>query len=216
MLRSAVRTIAAGSVAAAIFACGGGSGGDGGTGPNPVFTSVAVTPASPSVSVGNTIALTATAKDQSGATFAGAPAATWSSSNTAVATVDPASGVVTGVSNGSSTITASITVGSVTKTGTQQLSAVTPSPTGNVTAAASLSFNPHTVTIARASGTGAVTWTFESVAHTVTWDSEPGGANVADINATHDANVARNFTVAGTYEYHCTIHSNMSGVVIVQ
>ena len=40
MLRSVVRTIAAGSVAAAIFACGGGGGGDGGTGPTPVFTSV--------------------------------------------------------------------------------------------------------------------------------------------------------------------------------
>jgi len=215
MLRSAVRTIAVGSVAAAIFACGGG-GGDGGTGPTPVFTSVAVTPASPSVSVGSTIALTATAKDQSGATFAGAPAATWTSSNTAAATVDPATGVVTGVANGNSTITASITVGSVTKTGTQQLTAVTPSPTGAVTAAASLVFNPHSVTIARASGTGAVTWTFESVAHTVTWDQEPAGASVADINATHDDAVARNFTVAGQYTYHCSIHSNMSGIVIVQ
>jgi plastocyanin len=203
-------------MAAAIFACGGGGGDGGGTGPTPVFTSVAVTPASPSVNVGSTTTLTATAKDQSGATFAGAPAATWSSSNTAVATVDPASGVVSGVANGTSTITASITVGSLTHTGTQSVSVVTPSATGDVTASAALSFDPHSVTIARASGTGAVTWKFESVAHTVTWDVQPAGASVTDINATHDANVARNFTVAGQYTYHCSIHSNMSGVVIVQ
>ena len=214
MLRSVVRSIAAGSVAAAIFACGGSGGGS--TGPTPVFTSVAVTPASPSVTVGSTTALTATAKDQSGATFAGAPAATWTSSNTAAATVDPATGVVSGVANGVSTITASITAGSVTHSGTQQISVVTPSATGNVTAAATLVFNPHTVTIARAGGTGAITWTFESVAHTVSWDSQPPGATVADIGATHDADVARNFTVAGTYAYHCSIHSTMTGVVIVQ
>ncbi|MBA2685090.1 MAG: hypothetical protein H0U66_11430 [Gemmatimonadaceae bacterium] len=56
MLRSVVRTIAAGSVAAAIIACGGSS--DGGTtGPTPVFTSVSVLPATPSVSVGSTTTL---------------------------------------------------------------------------------------------------------------------------------------------------------------
>jgi len=212
MLRSVVRTIAAGSVAAAILACGG----SGTTGPTPVFTSVAVTPASPSVAVGSTTTLTATAKDQSGATFAGAPAATWSSSNTAAATVDPATGVVTGVSNGSATITASITVGSVTKSGFQQVSVVTPSANGNVTASATLTFTPHSVTILRAGGTGSVTWAFESVAHTVTWDTQPGSASVADIGATQNDNVSRNFTVAGQYTYHCSIHTSMTGVVVVQ
>jgi plastocyanin len=214
MLRSVVRTIAAGSMAAAMFACGGGGGDGGSTGPTPVFTSVVVTPASPSVSVGLTTTLTAIAKDQSGATFAGASAASWTSSNTAAATVDPASGLVTGVANGSSTITASITAGNVTHTGSQQVSVVTPSSTGNVTATANQVFDPHTVTIARASGTAKVTWTFESLAHTVTWDSQPG--SVTDIDLTHDADVSRTFTVPGTYEYHCTIHSNMTGVVIVQ
>ena len=107
MLRSALRTIAAGTVAAAIFACGGG-GGDGGTGPSPVFTSVVVSPSSPTVNVGSTTTLAASAKDQNGANFSGAPAATWTSSSTANATVDPSSGVVSGVSNGTSTITASI------------------------------------------------------------------------------------------------------------
>lgn len=214
MLRSVVRIIAAGSVAAAIVACGGSSGST--TGPTPVFTSVAVTPASPTVTVGNTTTLTAAAKDQNGANFAGAPAATWTSSDVTKATVDPASGVVTGVANGSSTITASITSGSVTHTGSQQVTVVTPTASGRVTATSALSFDPHSVTIGRAGGTGAVTWTFQNVAHTVTWDTQPAGAAVADIAASSSTDVARDFTVAGTYTYHCSIHSNMTGVVVVQ
>lgn len=212
MLRSVVRTIAAGSMAAAIVACGG-SGST--TGPSLVFTTVAVTPTSPTVTVGNTTALTATAKDQNGATFAGAPAATWTSSDLTKATVD-ASGVVTGVANGSSTITASIASGSVTHTGSQQISVVTPTASGSVTATSGLVFSPHSVTIARSGGTGTVTWTFQNVAHTVTWDAQPSGATVADIGASQSTDVGRDFTVAGNYAYHCSIHSNMSGVVVVQ
>lgn len=215
MLRSVVRTIAAGSVAAAMFACGGSSD-NGSTGPTPVFTSVAVAPSSPSVNVGATTTLTAAAKDQSGANFVGAPTATWTSSDVGKATVDAATGVVTGVANGVSTITASITVGSVTHTGTQQVSVVTPSANGSVTATSGLAFDPHSVTISRAGGTGTVNWTFQSVTHTVTWDSQPPGATVADIGNSKNEDVARNFTVAGSYPYHCSIHSNMSGVVIVQ
>lgn len=215
MLRSVVRTIAAGSAVAAIFACGGSSNG-GSTGPTPVFTTVAVTPSSPSVAVGATTTLTATAKDQSGASFAGAAAATWTSSDLTKATVDAATGVVSGVANGVSTITASITAGSVTHTGAQQISVVTPSASGSVTATTTLSFDPHSVTILRSSGTGSVNWTFQSVTHTVTWDSQPPGATVADIGNSQNVDVARDFTVAGTYQYHCSIHSNMTGVVIVQ
>jgi plastocyanin len=61
-----------------------------------------------------------------------------------------------------------------------------------------------------------VDWTFQGVTHTVTWDSQPSGATVADIGNSHDTDVARNFTVAGTYQYHCSIHSTMTGVVVVQ
>jgi plastocyanin len=213
MLRSVVRTIVAGGIAATIAACGGG-GDSNSTGPTPVFTSVAVAPASPTVTVGNTVALTALAKDQNGATF-NAPAATWSSSNDAVATVD-GSGVVTGVANGNATVTASITAGSITHTGSQSVAVSTPSATAGVTATTTLAFSPSSVTIARASGTGTVTWTFQSVAHTVTWDTQPAGASLVDIDATQNDHVARDFTVAGRYTYHCSIHSNMNGVVIVQ
>lgn len=213
MLRSVVRIIAAGTVAAAIAACGGSSSTT--TGPTPVFTSVSVTPQSPTVSVGSTLAMTAIAKDQNGATFA-APGATWTSSDATKATVDPATGVVTGVANGSPTITASITAGSITHTGSQQITVSTPSATASVTGTTGLAFTPASVTIARSAGTGTVTWTFQSVAHTVTWDAQPTGAAVADIEATSNAHVARDFTVAGHYAYHCSIHAGMNGTVDVQ
>jgi plastocyanin len=214
MLRNVLRIIAVGSLAAAMFACGGSSGST--TGPTPVFTSVAVTPTAPSVSVGDTTRLTAVAKDQSGAVFSGASAPMWLSSDVSKATVDPSTGLITGVANGTTTITASIMAGSVTHAGSQQVTVVTPTPTASVAATTGLAFDPHSVTISRAGGTGTVTWAFQSVAHTVTWNSQPSGANVADIPATSSANVARDFTVPGTYTYHCEIHSNMSGVVIVQ
>jgi plastocyanin len=164
--------------------------------------------------VGHTVTLTAVAKDQNGATLS-APAPTWTSSDLTKATVD-AAGVVTGVANGSSTITASITSGSITHTGSQQVSVSTPGSTAGVTATTNLAFSPPSVTIQRVSGTGTVTWTFQSVAHTVTWDSQPTGATLADIDATQNTHVARDFTVAGHYTYHCSIHSNMNGTVDVQ
>ncbi len=214
MLQRVLRTIAAGSVVAAMIACGGSSNDT--TGPTPVFTSVTVGPTSPSVSPGSTIAMTATAMDQNGHAMSGLPAATWTSSDETKATIDAASGVASGVANGSSTITATIVSGSVTHSGTAQLVVSSPPPSGAVTATSSLSFDPHSVTIGRSGGTGSITWTFQSVAHTVTFDNEPAGANVADIPASQSVAIARNFTVAGTYNYHCTIHSNMSGVIVVQ
>jgi len=200
-------------MAAAIFACGGSSDG-GSTGPTPVFTSVSVTPTSPTVFVGGTTTLIATAKDQTGANFAGGSGATWTSSDTTAATVNSTTGVVSGIANGSSTITASITIGSITNSGSQIISVSTPSATGNIAATTGLAFDPNKVTVARAGGTASVTWHFQSTAHTVTWDATAG--SVADIPATASADVSRNFTVAGTYHFHCSIHPQMTGVITVQ
>ncbi|PYO44340.1 MAG: hypothetical protein DMD29_00665, partial [Gemmatimonadetes bacterium] len=66
--------------------------------------SVAVSPATASVPVGQTVQFTATPKDASGNPLAGR-VVTWASGNTAVATVN-GSGVVTGVAAGAATITA--------------------------------------------------------------------------------------------------------------
>jgi len=67
--------------------------------------SVDVTPLAASVRVGLTVTLTATPRDAGGNPLTGRTV-TWASDNGSVATVDAASGVVTGVSAGVATITA--------------------------------------------------------------------------------------------------------------
>lgn len=74
------------------------------TAPSQPVASVAVAPAAATVAPGTSIQLTAVAKSAAGATVPG-ETFTWSTSDTAVATVS-ASGLVTGVALGSATITA--------------------------------------------------------------------------------------------------------------
>src|SRR5437899_4050454 len=90
--------------------------------------SVTVTPAPASVNVGSTLQLTATPKDGGGTPLTGR-VVTWSSDNTAHATVN-GSGLVTGVGAGGATITATCE----TKTGTSAVT-VTPVPAAAVTVA---------------------------------------------------------------------------------
>jgi uncharacterized protein YjdB len=72
---------------------------------SPVIATVTVSPAAPFLAVGTQQQLTATAKAGSGTTI-GTAVFAWTSSNPAVATVDPATGMVTVVAAGSATITA--------------------------------------------------------------------------------------------------------------
>lgn len=87
---------------------------------------------------------------------------------------------------------------------------------GTITATTSLQFTPATITVSRTGGSAQVTWAFQSVSHTVSWDSQPSGAVVSDIGSTQSASVARGFSVAGTYQYHCEIHDEMHGTVVVE
>ncbi len=110
---------------------------DGSNTVNGVFTlnvirplaSVSVAPAPASIVVGGTQQLTASPLDSTGAQFAGTASVTWSSGNTAVATVNTA-GLVTAVAPGTATITATATSGAVSVTGT---SAVTVTPVAVLT-----------------------------------------------------------------------------------
>ena len=70
------------------------------------------------------------------------------------------------------------------------------------------SFSPRATTVAP--GT-TVTWTWRGVAvHDVTFDA--GSSSSQQSTGTF----AREFAAAGTYAYRCTIHSGMSGSVVVK
>jgi plastocyanin len=187
---------------------------------NPVFTSLTLSPSSGSVQVGGTLQLAATPRDQNGAAMAGLPAAVYTTSDAARATVS-ASGLVTGVAAGTATITATLASGGTTRTATASITVTTtapppppppPPPTSNVTVTTpGTSFSPQTVTIAPG---GSVTWQISGARHNVTFSgAAPTGGNIPD---TESGSVTRTFPNAGTYDYQCTRHNGMTGRVVVQ
>lgn len=88
----------------------------------PVVATVTVTPISPTVVVGATVALTAVARESNGNVITGR-AVTWGSSINAFATVT-AGGVVSGISAGTATISATVDG----KTGSTTVTVVAPAP----------------------------------------------------------------------------------------
>jgi len=173
-----------------------------------VFTSLTIAPSNPTVSVGGTTTLTATAKDQSNNTMSGLQV-TYASGSTAIATVTNA-GVVTGVAVGSAQITATGIIGAVTKTQTVTVTVAVPGASESVQATTQNSFDPKTVTITRG---GTVTWTFATL-HDVTFDTQGAPGNIA---AKSSGSASLTFPNAGSYNYHCTIHgAGMNGTVVVQ
>lgn len=72
-------------------------------------------------------------------------------------------------------------------------------------------FSPATLTI----GVGeSVTWTNkDSVPHTITSDS---GNELGSSSLAKDGTYSHAFNTAGTFVYHCALHPNMKGTIIVQ
>ncbi|MBW7933857.1 MAG: hypothetical protein H3C62_09655 [Gemmatimonadaceae bacterium] len=86
-----------------------------------------------------------------------------------------------------------------------------PAPSVNeVIATNSNTFNPATLTVSK--GT-TVTFTFQGTTHNVSFASVTGAP--ASIGNTANAGVQRLFATAGTFGYECTLHSGMTGAVIV-
>ena len=83
---------------------------------SPGVKSISIIPATQTISATTTQQFTATVNYTDGATKPGAGLVAWSSGTTSVATIDPASGVATGVAAGTSTITATYKGGSGTAT----------------------------------------------------------------------------------------------------
>jgi plastocyanin len=70
-------------------------------------------------------------------------------------------------------------------------------------------FNPATVT---AKVGEEITWTnSDTAAHTVTLDDK----SVDSGNIAQNATFKHAFSAAGTFSYHCSIHSNMKGTITV-
>ena len=78
-----------------------------------------------------------------------------------------------------------------------------------VTATTALAFNPDAVSIP---AHDSIFFTFESVQHNVVFDTQGAPAN---IGKTVSATVKREFPTAGTFAYHCSIHTSMTGTVTV-
>ncbi|MCC6928992.1 MAG: Ig-like domain-containing protein [Gemmatimonadaceae bacterium] len=182
--------------------CGGG--GDSPSGPDGV-ASVALNAPSLTMLVGRSEQLAATARDAQGNTIAGAPAASWKTSNSAVATVT-ATGLVTAVGNGSASITATIS-------GKAASAAVTvaPAPTSVTVNMPGTSFTPFHATL-KVGGT--VSYVFPSLAHNVIFDRIAGAP--ADIpGQVASQTVNRTFNTVSLYKYVCSLHPGMEGEVDV-
>jgi plastocyanin len=193
------------AIACSLFLVSCGGGGED-PAPDTTVASVSVTGGS-TVAPGSTVQMTATAKNAAGAVLAGL-ATDWSSSTTAVATVN-ATGLVTGVANGQATITAKISGISGTRVVTVQQVVV--SSSASVTADGSNAFSPSQVDISTG---GTVTWTFSGAeAHNVSFASTTGAPQ--SIGDSQNTSASRTFTTAGTFNYNCTRHAGMTGVVVV-
>ena len=88
-----------------------------------------------------------------------------------------------------------------------------PPPAGTVEATPSQAFTPRSIAI---NAGGTVTFAFGSLGHNVTFDGRVAAtpADIPGVNS--NISVARVFTTAGTYGYHCTIHPYMTGSVVVR
>ncbi len=75
---------------------------------------------------------------------------------------------------------------------------------------AGMSFSPATITVAKNT---TITWTNnDGIAHTSTSDSGVWDTG----NIPPGASKTTTFTSAGTFTFHCTYHSMMTGTVVVQ
>jgi len=85
-----------------------------------------------------------------------------------------------------------------------------PAASGHSVTIQNLSFQPNALTVSV--GT-TVTWTNnDSTQHTVTADDGSFDSGVLQEGATF----SQTFTAAGTFSYHCNIHSTMTGTITVQ
>jgi len=161
---------------------------------------VAVTSPSTSVLVGATLQMTASPHDARGNAIPGLPPATFGSSDATRTSVDPATGLVTGVAAGEATITATVTSpDDGAKSGSRLVTVTSDAPplTATVRTGPGNTFTPAA---ARIKVGGTVTWELPA-AHNADFENE----SIADLG--FGANDSRTFATAGTYRFRCDAHS---------
>ncbi len=99
-------------------------------------------------------------------------------------------------------------------TGAAVVNVVIPSGTG---ASGHLSFNPGSITVVIGVNNTVIWTNDDSASHTVTSSSAPAGAQRFDSgNLNANATFTVTLTVPGTYQYHCSYHSWMTGTITVK
>jgi plastocyanin len=171
------------------------------------FAQVRVAPDSRRLAVGASATLTATPMDARGNVMTGMSAAAFQSDNNGIATVT-AGGVVTAVGNGMAHVAARITSPvDGQREGFSHIDVVTAEASATVTMGA-VTFTPQIVDITRG---GTVTFANPSgVAHDVDF-----GVSGLNIPVHSSGQNTRTFANSGTFQYHCNLHSGMTGTVFV-
>lgn len=201
------------SFAALLVACGGGGGGNGGVvNPPPAKTldHITVSPTTLPLAAGQSQTITAQGLAADGSAINGTTFS-YNSSDETKATVT-AAGRVLGVAAGTATITVTGTAAGINRSATVAVTVTgnLPNAVTVVAGAATNDFTPRDVAIARG---GTVTWSFPGILHNV--EFQGGGAPANIPNSGNNASVARTFANAGNFQYLCSLHSGMSGSVLV-
>ncbi len=196
-----------------MVACGGGS-----TTPTPLtggttqtLSTIRVTTPTVALAAGAAATLVAEALDAGGRVISGATGYTYASSAAGVAELQ-GDGSVLAISAGTATITVSLTRDGVTATSTAVVTV-----TGALAAAATVSagtggliFAPASLVVARNAN---VTFAFAGL-HNVTFRTVTGAPT--NIPNTTAASVTRAFPTAGNFPFDCTLHTGMTGMVMVR
>jgi len=174
------------------------------------FATVAVTSAAPSVSIGGTTALTATARDAKGVAIAGTTGFTYASA-TPTAGIVSAAGVVTGIAPGSTVITTSLTKDGVTSTGTATVAVTAPAPSPTTFLAPSLTGANERPTPNATTGNGSAVFSVAgtTVSYTVAFQGLTSAPTGLHIHAPGNANAA----AAVIVDLLTTPQTNTSGVL---
>jgi plastocyanin len=201
----ALRAVRAVALGASLLLAACGSDASEPTGGLPVPAQVRITTPSSELFVGQSIQLTATALDESGADLAaGEPR--WTSSNPTVAAISE-TGLVDAMSPGSATLRVTMAGRSATVGVTvQEL------PGFNVTVQVTAQFAPATIYIRQG---GTVRFAFTGIQQNVTFGRAFPGAPT-DIPNTTTGNVDRRFDTVGDFRYESSVSAGLAGVVRVR